>query len=93
MFYQIFKKIFIYLFLTLNLIAAFCILYVGSDFFSTNWGRGHIWAVIFLALFLLVNYFLYGLIVKTKYVGFIAVTFIYSFIVYFLLYIVKIQIR
>lgn len=93
MFYQIFKKIFIYLFLALNLIAAFCMLYVGSDFFSTNWSRGHIWAVIFLALFLLINYFLYNLIVKTKYVGFIAVTFIYSFIVYFLLYIVKIQIR
>lgn len=93
MFYQVFKKIFVYLFLALNLIAAFCMLYAGSDFFSASESRTHIWVIIFSALFLLVNYILFDLMVKTKYMGVIAVIFVYYFIGYFLFYVVKIQIR
>ena len=79
-----FKKIFVGLFLTLNIIIVFYMLYIVGDLFTTNGSRGHIWGIIFLAFILLVNYFLYDFLVKTKYAGIITVTCLYSFMYIFL---------
>ena len=67
--YLRFKKIFITLFQAFNLLI---ILYIWNIFLRLD-GRLDILEIIILSFILLINYFLYKLLIKTKYAGIITI--------------------